>query len=166
MNDRKFTGKDWLMLVLFLAAPQAAGLLGTIFTMPAIPGWYAGLVKPDFSPPNWVFGPVWTTLYLMMGIAAFLVWRRQSASGQPSKAGRALTAFWIQLALNSLWSIFFFGMKSPLLGLIDIVLLWLAIVWTMAEFKKVSPPAFWLLVPYLLWVSFATALNFAIFQLN
>ena len=160
MND-KLRGKDWLMLVLFVAAPQAAGLLGTIFTTPAIPGWYAGLEKPDFSPPNWVFGPVWTALYLMMGIAAFLVWRRRSPN-----TDRALTAFWIQLALNTLWSILFFGMKSPLLGLIDIVLLWLAIVWTMVEFKKVSQPAFWLLVPYLLWVSFATALNFAIFQLN
>lgn len=160
MND-KFTGKDWLMLVLFIAAPQAAGLLGTIFTMPAIPGWYANLVKPDFSPPNWIFGPVWTALYLAMGIAAFLVWRRRSPT-----TGRALTAFWVQLVLNALWSILFFGMRSPLLGLIDILLLWLAIVWTMVEFKKVSPPAFWLLVPYLLWVSFATALNLSIFLLN
>lgn len=160
MNE-KFTGRDWLMLVLFIAAPQAAGLLGTIFTTPAIPGWYANLVKPDFSPPNWIFGPVWTALYLAMGIAAFLVWRRRSPH-----SSRALVAFWVQLALNTLWSILFFGMKSPLLGLIDIVLLWLAIVWTMVEFKKVSKPAFWLLVPYLLWVSFATALNFSIFLLN
>jgi tryptophan-rich sensory protein len=160
MNE-KFRGQDWLMLVLFLAAPQAAGLLGTLFTMPAIPAWYDGLVKPDFSPPNWVFGPVWTTLYLMMGIAAFLVWRKQAPA-----TGRALGAFWIQLVLNALWSILFFGMRSPLLGLIDIVALWLAIVWTMIEFKKVSRPAFWLMVPYLLWVSFATALNLAILILN
>ncbi len=155
--------KDWWTLTFFILISQAAGLIGSLFTTPAIPGWYASLEKPEFSPPNWVFGPVWTTLYLLMGTAAFLVWHR----GSPASAvRRALSVFWVQLALNAAWSILFFGLRSPLLGLVGIAALWLAIVVTIARFAPLSRLAAWLLAPYLAWVSFAALLNFEIYRLN
>ncbi len=147
-----------LIAALFVAVCEAAGLLGTAFTISAIPAWYSLLDKPAFSPPNWVFGPVWTILYALMGIAAFLVWRRAGAG--------ALVPFWVQLALNALWTPVFFGLRSPLMGLVVIALMWLAIVWTIAKFWPVSRPAALLLLPYLAWVSFASALNLAIYLLN
>ncbi len=152
------SAKHWLALLGFVVLCEAAGLAGTYFTVQAIPEWYAVLNKPSFSPPNWLFGPVWTTLYFMMGAAAFLVWRRQGTA--------ALKVFWLQLALNALWTPLFFGLHNPLAGLVCIVLMWLAIVWTVYGFWRVSHPAAWLLVPYLAWVSFATALNYAIWTLN
>lgn len=155
--------KDWWTLTFFILISQAAGLVGSLFTTPAIPGWYASLDKPEFSPPNWVFAPVWTTLYLLMGIAAFLVWHR---GGPSSAVRRALAVFWVQLALNAAWSILFFGLRSPLLGLIGIAALWLAIVVTIARFAPLSRLAAWLLAPYLAWVSFAALLNFEIYRLN
>lgn len=155
--------KDWWTLTLFILSSQAAGIIGTFFTTPAIPGWYASLVKPEFSPPNWIFAPVWTTLYLLMGIAAFLVWR----NGSPASAVRkALAAFWVQLGLNAAWSILFFGLKSPILGLACIAALWLAIAVTISRFAPLSRVAAWLMAPYLAWVSFAAALNFEIYRLN
>lgn len=146
------------MLAGFVALCEAAGLVGTVFTLQAIPEWYALLNKPAFSPPNWLFGPVWTTLYFMMGTAAWLVWQRQGTA--------ALKVFWLQLALNAAWTPLFFGLQNPLAGLVCIALMWLAIVWTIVGFWRVSRPAALLMLPYLAWVSFATALNYAIWTLN
>lgn len=152
------SAKHWLVLAGFVALCEAAGLAGTVFTAQAIPEWYALLNKPSFSPPNWLFGPVWITLYLMMGTAAWLVWRREGIG--------ALRVFWVQLALNALWTPLFFGLQNPLAGLVCIVLMWLAIAWTIVGFWRVSRLAALLLVPYLIWVSFATVLNAAIYVLN
>ena len=152
-----------LKLITAIAVSELAGIVGTVFTVSAIPAWYTTLVKPNLNPPGWIFGPVWTTLYLLMGIAAFLVWNR-GWSRRDVKA--ALGVFLLQLVLNAVWSIIFFGLESPLWALVDIALMWLAIVWTMALFYKISKPAMWLLVPYILWVSFAAYLNYSIWILN
>lgn len=141
---------------------QLAGALGSLFTAPAIPGWYAGLVKPSFSPPNWVFAPVWTALFLLMGVALAVVWQRKDHPEAPA----ALRWFAIQWMLNVLWSVAFFGLHSPLLGLVDIVVLWVAIVVTILRFRRISRPAAWLLAPYIAWVSFALILNAAQWWLN
>jgi len=155
--------KDWFVLVGFILLSQAAGIIGSLFTTAAIDGWYTTLVRPELAPPNWVFGPVWTTLYVLMGIAAFLVWRH----GAGRQAVRiALGIFSFQLILNTLWSIVFFRFESLGGALITIAFLWLAIVATMVSFSKVSKTAVWLLVPYLLWVSFAAYLNLSFWQLN
>lgn len=154
--------KDWLVLVGFVALSQAAGLVGSLFTISAIAGWYSLLERPALSPPNWVFAPVWTTLYVLMGVAAFLVWK----SGSGRRLRRAMLVFGLQLSLNALWSVLFFGLQSPALGLVCIAAMWLSIVWTIVLFGKISRPAAWLLVPYLAWVSFASYLNAAIWLLN
>lgn len=155
--------KDALKLVAAVGVSQLAGLLGTIVTAPAIPGWYAALEKPALNPPSWVFGPVWTTLYVLMGIAAFLVWRKGL---QEREVRIALGVFVVQLVLNALWSFVFFGMQEPGLALINIATLWLAIVITGILFWRIERAAAYLLVPYLLWVSFASYLNYAIWSLN
>ncbi|VVB67469.1 TspO/MBR family protein [Candidatus Norongarragalina meridionalis] len=152
--------EDVKKLVLSFAACFAAAAIGSFFTMPAIATWYASLVKPAFSPPNWVFGPVWTLLYAMMAVALFIVWREKT------EKRAAMTAFGAQLALNALWSAAFFGARSPFFGFAAIVLLWLTILDTIIEFRKISSRAAWLLVPYFLWVSFAAYLNYSIWMLN
>ncbi|MCX6008784.1 MAG: tryptophan-rich sensory protein, partial [Chloroflexi bacterium] len=140
-----------------------AGLIGSIFTREAIPTWYAALEKPAFNPPNWLFAPVWTLLYIMMGVAAFLVWRK----GLENKQVRiALIVFLVQLVLNALWSVAFFGLESPLYGLIVIAALWVAILLTVLKFYRISSAASVLLWPYLLWVTFAAVLNVSIWLLN
>ena len=150
-------------MVIAIAVSELAGIIGSIFTVSAIPNWYSTLVKPALNPPSWVFGPVWTTLYALMGIAAWLVWK----SGWERKEIKvALGVFGIQLFLNAIWSIIFFGLQSPGWALVDIVVLWFAIVWTMFVFYKISKPAAYLLVPYILWVSFASYLNYSIWMLN
>jgi benzodiazapine receptor len=157
---------QWAALARFILCIllcQAAGFIGALFTTPSIPTWYAGLAKPSFNPPNWIFGPVWTTLFLLMGIALFLVWSKGSAVPFV-KTGIIL--FSVQLVLNILWSVLFFGLKTPLAGLACIVALWLAILFTIIEFFKVSSWAGSLLIPYLLWVSFASVLNFYLWKLN
>jgi translocator protein len=141
----------------------SAGGIGSVFTASAIPEWYATLQKPFFSPPNWVFAPVWTVLYILMGTAAALVWKKGL---QNSEVRAALVVFLIQLTLNTVWSVLFFGLRSPLLGLMDILFLWAAILVTIARFSRVSVPAALLLTPYLLWVTFASGLNLGIFLLN
>ncbi len=157
------TKQEFPKLAVSLILPQLAGGLGTIFTGAAISTWYVTLVRPSLAPPNWVFGPVWTFLFLLMGIALFLVWRQ----GIATKGVRsALTLFAIQLILNVLWSAVFFGMKDLGLALIEISALWLAIVATIVAFSRVSRKAALLLVPYLLWVSFAAYLNFQFWILN
>ena len=140
-----------------------AGLIGSFATRAKIPGWYAGLEKPSFNPPAWLFGPVWTALYILMGIALFLVWRKGLAA-RGVKA--ALLVFLLQLVLNALWSFAFFGAESPLAGLVVIIALWATIVATIAAFAPLSPGAAVLLAPYILWVSFAAILNASIYFLN
>lgn len=152
-----------LKLVAAVAICESAGLIGSLFTTSEIPTWYRELVKPALNPPSWVFGPVWTTLFFLMGIAAYLVWRQGL---QKPRVRLALGIFTGQLVLNVVWSILFFGLHRPDLAFIEITLLWLAILITMIAFFKLSKPAAWLLLPYLLWVSFASYLNFAIWQLN
>lgn len=145
----------------FIALTLVVGWIGARVTLPAIPDWYAQLAKPSFTPPNWAFGPVWTALYVMMAIAAWLTWRTDS----PLRS-RALALWAVQLALNLAWSMLFFGARQPGLALAEIVALLLAIIATIALFARVAPLAAWLLVPYLAWVGYASALNFAIWRLN
>ena len=151
-------------LVIAITVPETAGIIGLIFTTPAISsGWYATLTKPALNPPVWVFGPVWTTLYALMGIAVFLVWR---AGWERKDVKAALGIFGLQLFLNAIWSVIFFGLHNPGWALVDIAALWLTIVWTIVVFYKISKPAAYLLVPYILWVSFAVYLNYSIWMLN
>jgi benzodiazapine receptor len=139
------------------------GFLGAMINAKAIPTWYAFINKPSFAPPNWVFAPVWTALYVMMGIALFLVWR-QGLDQAGVKV--ALVVFVIQLVLNGLWTPVFFGLRSPLAGLVIIVLMWIAILVTIVKFYPISRTAAFLLIPYLAWVSFATLLNASFYTLN
>ncbi|MDO8489950.1 MAG: TspO/MBR family protein [bacterium] len=152
-----------LKLVIAIAVSELAGIIGSVFTVSSIPTWYATLVKPDLNPPAWVFGPVWTALFALMGIAAFLVWK-EGLHRRDVKI--ALGIFDVQLVLNVLWSMLFFGLHSPGAALVEIVFLWIAILATIVTFAKISKPAAWLLVPYILWVSFAAYLNYAIWMLN
>ena len=150
-------------LVISVALPLAVGGLSGYATARGVSTWYPTLVKPSFNPPAWVFGPVWTLLYIMMGIAAFLVWRRGlDADGVKI----ALTVFAIQLALNGLWSILFFGLQAPGWALAEIILLWMAIGTATLLFWRVDPTAGLLLLPYWAWVSFATVLNASLWWLN
>ena len=146
-------------LVGWLLLSFSAAALGGFF----MPGeWYAGLKKPSWNPPNSIFGPVWTALYTTMAVAAWLVWKR----GGFARHGVALSLFLLQLLLNAFWSPLFFGMENPALAFVDIVLLWLALLATVLAFWKIRPLAGMVLVPYLLWVTFASALNFALWRLN
>lgn len=154
---------DLMKLAVSLALCFLAGFVGSIFTTPSIATWYADLTKPSFNPPNWIFGPVWTILYIMMAISFYLVWQK----GTKDKIVQtSLFAFILQLVLNVLWSIVFFGMHSPLWGFIVIILLWIAILTTIVCFFKVSKTAGYILIPYLLWVSFAAVLNYSVLILN
>lgn len=155
--------KNIFKLIISIVTCELVGILGSVFTVSSIPTWYAALSKPPFSPPNWIFGPVWTLLYFLMGIAFYLIWK-QGLNNKKVKFAAKL--FLVQLALNFVWSPAFFGLQSPLLGLIIIIFMWIAIVFTMKKFYPLSKPAFYLMVPYILWVSFATVLNAAILVLN
>lgn len=155
--------KTILKFLIALLLCQGAGAVGAVYTLPAIPVWYASLQKPFFSPPDWVFGPVWTALFTLMAAAASIVWTKGLKEPAVQKA---LIAFLAQLALNSLWCFLFFGLRSPVYGLVEIFVLWLMILITILRFLKVSQVAAVLLIPYLLWVSFATSLNLGIFLLN
>ncbi len=154
---------DTIKLIASILASFAAGGIGTLFTFKAIPTWYAGLKKPPYTPPNWLFGPVWTTLYVLMAISVFLVWRNGLAV---NGALLAFTLFWVQLALNALWSIVFFGMKSKGGGVITIIVLWLLILATVIASFRVSGWAGALLIPYIAWVSVASYLNIGVWILN
>ena len=150
----------WIVSILIA---QLAGVVGSFFTMPSVAGWYQTINKPSWNPPGWLFGPVWISLYTLMGIAAYLVWQKRDL-GQAVKS--ALIVYGIQLALNSLWSILFFGLKNPGLALAEILVLLAMIVVTMILFYKIRPVTLWLLLPYVLWVSFASFLNYTIWSLN
>jgi len=156
---------NYKRLVICLGLPQLAGVVGSIFTISAIPAWYAGLQRPSFSPPNWIFGPVWILLYLLMGISVYLIW---SACAKPlaEEDRNTLTIFWIHLFLNATWSIVFFGLQSPFWAFFNIIILWLFIITLIIKFWKINKWASYLLVPYLLWVSFASVLNYFIWYLN
>jgi len=179
---------------------ELAGVIGSFFTVSQINVWYKGLNKPSFNPPSWIFGPVWTTIFVLMGISLYLVWsknwhpknkiglRKARIWNPPSKSGipavqAILTArqkfssgswqkmniviiFAAQLILNVLWSLIFFGMHSPAIAFFELLMLWFAIMFTIANFYRVSKVAALLLLPYILWVSFAAILNLAIFLLN
>ncbi len=154
---------DTIKLVISIAVPVAVGGLSGFATARGVANWYPTLTKPPFNPPSWVFGPVWTVLYIMMGVAAFLVWRKGlDADG----VKMALTVFAIQLVLNGLWSILFFGMQAPGWALFEIILLWIAIGVTTVLFWRVVPLAGALLLPYWAWVSFAAVLNASLWWLN
>lgn len=155
--------KNTWKLIVSVIGCELVGILGTPFTISAIPTWYATLNKPFFAPPNWLFGPAWTLLYFLMGVAFYLIWKQGWQKKKNRIAGKY---FLVQLALNFIWSPIFFGLRMPLLGLIVIVAMWIMIAITMKKFYPLSKLAFYLLVPYLLWVSFATLLNGAIVVLN
>jgi len=152
-----------LKLVIAIALPLVVGGLSGYATAGGVSTWYPTLVKPPFNPPAWIFGPVWTLLYITMGVAAFLVWRQGLAA---EGVRLALAVFIIQIALNGLWSILFFGLQAPGWALVEIILLWLAIAATLVLFWRVVPAAGLLLIPYLAWVSFATVLNASLWWLN
>lgn len=152
-----------LKLIISILICQGAGIVGALFTRNAISEWYLYLRKPFFNPPNWIFGPVWTLLYFLMGIAVYFVWRK----GFYNKGVRAaIGIFLIQLGLNILWSIVFFGGRSIIGGMVVIVFLWLMILRTMQAFFPLSRQAYYLLIPYIIWVSFALVLNLAFLVLN
>jgi tryptophan-rich sensory protein len=149
-------------LIISLLIPQAAGGIGSFFTISSVKDWYPTLEKPALNPPSWMFGPVWTALFLLMGWALYLVWTDESGKNKRL----AFWAFGIQMVLNALWSIIFFGLHSPGGALLEMVFLWLAILATIIAFAKISRLAAWLLAPYILWVSFAGYLNYLIWILN
>ncbi len=153
--------KKIIKLIISIFICQAAGAIGSFFTANSIATWYTTLEKPAFNPPNWIFGPVWIFLYFLMGIALFLIWQQDL---MPKR--KAVIFFFIQLALNALWSILFFGLKSPGLAFLEIVILWIAILFNIFQFSRISKMAAYLLIPYIFWVSFAAILNFSIWRLN
>jgi len=154
--------KNPKLLFFSILLSQLAGIIGSTATMSAIPTWYVTLNKPSFNPPNWIFGPVWITLYTMMGIALYLVWvKKQTKETKITK-----NLFLAHLLVNALWSLVFFGLKRLDLAFIVIIALWWIIIYLIEMFKKIDKKASYLLVPYLLWVTFASVLNYAIWQLN
>lgn len=169
--------RKYIRLAIAILISEAAGIIGSLFTAPNISTWYAELARPQLSPPNWLFAPVWTTLFALMGIALFLVYEKRSSFAQYAGTARGsqnirtwwvfgIVIFFVQLVLNTLWSIIFFGFRNPGAAFGEIIILWLAILATIIAFFKISKTAGWLLVPYLLWVGFAAYLNYSIWVLN
>lgn len=178
----------WVVLILCVVICESVGIAGTFFTTPTLDNWYLTIQKPSWNPPGWLFGPVWTCLYLMMGVSVWLIWSQYTVALQNNTiapAGNDMTAtpathlhgkttsftlcfvcFAIQLVLNGIWTPLFFGLKNPGLAFADICALWLAIVATIVVFYRVNKLASWLLIPYWCWVSFASVLNFTLWQLN
>lgn len=158
--------KPLVKLLTSFALPFGAGLIGSLITLPAIPTWYAELAKPWFTPANWLFGPVWTCLYLFLGIALYRIWSRNVASYLKQHQQRTVMIFIVHLGINALWSLAFFGFHSPALGLLTIIILLAMIVSLVKLCYPLDRLASWLLIPYVLWVAFATLLNGAIWYLN
>lgn len=159
-----------LKIILSILICELAGIIGSIFTISAIPTWYANITKPSFSPPNWIFGPVWTLLYLFMGISLYLVWKKHSDIlenvGMLKIWKWGIVMFFVQLVLNTVWSPIFFGLRNPGWAFVELIFLWLSIVATIFLFSKISKSAMWLLIPYILWVTFAGYLNYSIWQIS
>jgi tryptophan-rich sensory protein len=153
----------WIKFIVSLLVPIAVGGIAGWLTVPEVAGWYAGLNKPSFNPPSYLFGPVWTTLYAMMGIAFFLIWKADADAGLKKTA---MILFAVQLVLNFFWSLIFFNAHQVGWALVEIIVMWLFILLTIFAFGKISSLAAWLLVPYICWVSFATVLNAALWKLN
>lgn len=178
--------KKAIKLIISILICQGAGLIGSIFTAPAIPGWYAGLAKPGFTPPDWIFMPIWIMIFLLMGVSLYLVWEKKWAiKSLPTdskekywnpiskklwqgswKEENVIVIFGLQLGLNILWSIVFFGLRAPDIAFAVILMLFFAILYTIVNFYRISKTAAFLLLPYILWVSFAAVLNLFIVKLN
>jgi len=152
---------NWLLLIACVIGCVMFGSIGSLFTAPNIPTWYRGLVKPPLNPPNWIFAPVWTLLFCLMGIAFYLILTTKN-----KHRNQAILIFVVQFIFNILWSLLFFGLQSPLYGLICIYLLWILIYINILIFMRINKNAGMLLIPYLVWVSFASYLNFSIYLLN
>ena len=152
----------FLAFFFWLLIPLLIGGLSGFATASSINDWFRALVKPSFNPPNWIFGPVWTTLYILMGISAFVIWNTPATKIR----SQALTLFWVQLILNFCWSFLFFYFKQIGFALVEIGLMWVSILSMILAFRQVSPIAAWMNLPYLAWVSFASVLNFALWKLN
>jgi len=155
--------KKVLRFIISIIICQSAGIFGSLFTFEAVPDWYITLEKPFFAPPNWIFGPVWIILYYLMGVSLYIVWKDELKS---KTRNVFFVVFAIQLILNALWSLLFFGLKSPLLGLIDILILDVMLVVTIFYATRVSKYAAMLLIPYMVWIIIASVLNYAILVLN
>ena len=152
-----------MKLFISILIPLLVGAISGFFTSSGVNGWFALANKPWFNPPNWIFAPVWTTLYILMGIALFLVWRANVAK---TIKQTAIILFAVQLTLNFFWSFIFFKLQQPSWAFVEIILMWVAILLTILWFAKINKAAAWLLVPYISWVSFASVLNYSIWQLN
>jgi len=150
-------------LIISILVCQGAGAIGSLFTSPAISTWYSTIQKPSFNPPNWIFAPVWILLFLLMGISLYLIW---SKGFDHKRTKIAIFIFFFQLILNILWSILFFALQSPLCAFIEIIILWFMILLTIISFYRVSKITVYLLLPYIIWVSFALVLNFSILIIN
>lgn len=158
-----FKNVNFFKLLASILLCQFAGVIGSIYTASSLENWYLLLEKPSFNPPSWVFFPVWTTLYTLIGTSLYLVWEKGL---QEPEVKKGILIFGIQLGLNSLWSFLFFGLKSPYYAFIEIIFLWLAILLTILQFRKTSKVAPYLLLPYIIWVSFAGVLNYYLWILN
>jgi len=152
-----------MKLFISILIPLLVGGVAGFFTSSGVEGWYAAANKPWFNPPNWIFAPVWTTLYILMGIALYLVWKSDAAQAVKQTA---IILFAVQLTLNFFWSLLFFKLQQPGWALAEIIAMWLMILLTIFAFGKISSTAAWLMVPYICWVSFASVLNYAIWKLN
>lgn len=159
---QKFNMKNIFSLLFFILICYLCAYIGSLYTFTSVSTWYSTIKKPSWGPPNWVFGPVWTILYTLMGISAWIA----SQEKDKKRIRIPLLLFFIQLFFNSIWSFLFFYLKNPLFGLIDIIILWIFIVLTIFSFYKVNKTASYLLIPYILWVSFASAINYFIVILN
>lgn len=161
------TSSDWLLLFSLILLSQLAGVIGSVFTFSAIPSWYVTLTLPAFAPPSWIFGPVWTTLYTVMGIALFMVMKKRGIEPSRAKARTwGIRLFFAQLVVNALWSVLFFGMRNPTAALVDIIVLDALVIAVVVLFARVSRTAMLLMLPYLGWILFATYLNLNIVLLN
>lgn len=154
---------NYKRLIISLALPQMAGIIGSFFTAPAISTWYATLQKPSFNPPNWLFAPVWTAIYILMGISLYLVWQKID---KDKRTKTELWIFWIHLFFNAIWSLVFFGLQNLGLAFFNLLIIWIMIIILMIRFWKFNRWATYLLIPYLLWVSFAGFLNGFLWYLN
>lgn len=152
-----------MKLIISILIPLITGSIAGFFTTKGVDGWYAAAIKPSFNPPNWIFAPVWTALYILMGIALYLIWKSEA---EKNIKQTALILFAVQLVLNFFWSFIFFSLQQTGWAFVEIIVMWLAIFFTILWFGKISSTAAWLLVPYISWVSFASLLNFYIWKLN